>query len=518
MTEENLKLDEPETTPEALEEESQQEAPETTFESLGVSEKLSSLLGKKGWRSPTEIQAKSLPHSLKGKDVAGFAQTGTGKTGAFLITFAELFLKRDSGAKRKPERPQALILCPTRELAIQIKDEAESLFEDLGVKTEAIYGGASLENQSKALKEGVDLVASTPGRLLDLANQGLIHFDAIEVFICDEVDRMFDMGFSKDVDAILSKLPDGVQRLAFSATLDDRARELCTQNLNDPVFVSLNEGELTPEAIQQNAIICESNEKIKLLLAFLREHNPVCALIFANTKVVTSWLAFKLEKNNFEAEMISGDLPQGKRTKLIEKIKEGKTKILIATDVASRGLHIPNVSHVYNFDLPDDPANYVHRIGRTARAGATGASYSFICADYADNFEGIQKLLGDKAPKATHLDPAFIEGVEDLGTSPFGKRSPRPPMRRYESSSFDRRPPSGGSFSRSQERPGGDRDRRPAGRPSHREANKPQNRSFSTKPQNTKTPYKKSPRKFSTKKKASKGFLGKILGSFFGKK
>lgn len=397
-----------------------------TFEKLGVSEEVSNALAAHGWKHPTEIQAKSLPFSLAGKDLAGFAQTGTGKTGAFLITFAEKLIAQRTSHTKNTRHPLALIICPTRELALQIEEEAQCLLGNLDARTLAIYGGSSMEPQISALKEGVDLVVATPGRLLDLEDQAEIKLSQLQLFICDEVDRMFDMGFSKDVENILSKLPKNIQKLAFSATSDERSRELCEKYLNEPEFVSLNHVELAPEMILQHLIICENEDKIKLLISLLRRHDPLCAIVFTNTKLVAAWLLLKLEKNNFNAKMISGDLPQNKRTKLITDIKNGDIKILIATDVASRGIHISGVSHVYNFDLPDDASNYIHRIGRTARAGASGESYSFICEDYAHNYENIKKLLGDKLPTATRLDRSSLEQIEDLAKNPYGEENNTP--------------------------------------------------------------------------------------------
>ncbi len=421
---------------EELEIEDFQEKP--TFEKLGVSEEVSNALAAHGWEYPTEIQEKSLPFSLAGKDLAGFAQTGTGKTGAFLITFAEKLIKQRTFHDKKTKHPLALILCPTRELAVQIEEEAQCLLGNLDARTLAVYGGVSIEPQISALKKGVDLVVATPGRLLDLEEQSEIKLSQLKLFICDEVDRMFDMGFSKDVESILSKLPKNIQKLAFSATSDERSRELCEKYLNKPEFVSLNHVELTPETIKQHLIICDNEDKIKLLISLLKAHDPLCAIVFTNTKLVAAWLLLKLEKNNFNAKMISGDLPQNKRTKLITDIKNGDTKILIATDVASRGLHISGVSHVYNFDLPDDASNYIHRIGRTARAGASGESYSFICEDYAHNYESIKKLLGDKLPMASLLDKTSLEGIEDLAKNPYGEEEHRTPFLHKETREYTR--------------------------------------------------------------------------------
>ena len=494
---------------------SKEETPKepSNFSELGVSETLLEALAEKGWTSPTEIQQKSLPFSLEGKDVAGFAQTGTGKTGAFLITFAERFLEsRGKESGKSSKRPIALIICPTRELAIQIEEEARTLLEGIKVRTLALYGGASVEPQIAALKKGVDLVVSTPGRLLDLYEQKELKLDEVKLFICDEVDRMFDMGFTKDVESILGKLPEkNVQKLAFSATLDERAEELCSQYLNEPKFISLNAMDVAPESISQNLIICKSTDKIKLLLSLLRKQDPSCAIIFSNTKLVASWLMAKLEKNHLPAQMISGDLPQNKRTRLINEIKEGKVKILIATDVASRGLHISGVTHVYNFDLPDEPANYVHRIGRTARAGAKGESYSFICEDYAHNFEGIKKTLGGNLPEAVHLDPEEIKDVLDEAKGLYGKREKRPEFRRtrdFSAPSYSSSKES--SFSR-------DRSKAPR-KPDFKESP----RKYESRKPSLKSPssFKKEAKRPSSfqKKKTSKGILSKVFSLFSSKK
>ena len=398
------------------------------FSAFGLHKDLIDCLQQKGWTHPTLIQEQSLPLTFAKKDVVGLAQTGSGKTGAFLITLAQNVLIPRKGQKRARKKPLSLVICPVRELATQIQEEAVSLLKPLGFKTLAVFGGANIDPQIKDLENGVDLVVATPGRLIDLHERDAIDLSAVEIFVCDEVDRMFDLGFKKDVQYLFNKVPEKAQKLVFSATFDDSTKDLCSDYLNNPEFIHVHQEEKTPQNMQQEAIICPTADKIKLLLHFLKEHNPTCAIVFTNTKLVAAWLHYKLEHNNYNAQMISGDLPQNKRTKLISDIKAGKVKVLIATDVASRGLHISQVSHVYNFDLPQEAANYVHRIGRTARGGAIGASYSFICEDYGHSFEAIQKLLGNEAPKPQQIDPSIYSSVEDLAVDPYAKKSKKAPQ------------------------------------------------------------------------------------------
>ena len=389
-----------------------------SFTQAGLGAKILKSIGKVGWKNPTPVQALCLPHALAKKDVAGFAQTGTGKTGAFLLTIGHLLFEQNKAEPGGKEKTFAVVLTPTRELAIQIEEECRLLLGELGISSAAIFGGMSWENQAKKLRQGIDVVIATPGRLKDFEQKNLISLNQVELFVCDEADRMFDMGFIEDVEYFLKKIKNDAQKMVFSATTNQRVKDLIFRYLKNPEYISVNSDEITPENIKQNALICETPQKFKLLLWLLNQHCPERAMIFTNTKMTALWLHYKLINNGVNADIITGDLPQAKRIKLIKNIKQGTTKYLIATDVASRGLHIDNVSHVYNFDLPDEAANYVHRIGRTARAGAKGASYSILCDEYSSNFSAIQKILGKNCPASQWPDPAFLE-IEDKAGNPL---------------------------------------------------------------------------------------------------
>jgi ATP-dependent RNA helicase RhlB len=396
--------------------------------------RLREAIHKLGWKTPTPIQSLCLPHAFNGSDVAGFAQTGTGKTAVFLLTIAQKILtlpERPENAIEHVCHPYAVVLSPTRELAMQITQDAEGLLNDLSIKTLAVFGGVDYEKQARILRSGVDLIVATPGRLKDYYEKGIVSLESCKVFICDEVDRMFDMGFIADVEYFMSRLPEEVpvQKLIFSATTNDDVKELAFKYLDRPEYIAANPEELTPENIEQHFVIAEAPNKLRVMLGMLQDHNPSRSIIFTNTKLTAEWLQYKLSHNGVEADLLTGDLPQRKRISLIDKIKAGNLKALIATDVASRGLHIKDITHVYNFDLPEEAANYVHRIGRTARAGAHGASYSLVCEDYGENLRGIESLLGDKYPiKCEWYDERYLQ-ISDNAGNPFedrmrGRRNP----------------------------------------------------------------------------------------------
>ncbi len=476
----------------------------TYFSDYKLPEKLQLAIDKIGWKSPTPIQAAALPYTLIGRDLAGFAQTGTGKTGAFLITIAKKLLtpqpivkegvqeeledqseesdateedlsSEEPGNKRsrrlaqqrppqKPRKgkftlPRAVVIAPTRELAIQISEEAAQLFDNTGLKTFSVYGGSDLSTQIDSLhRDNPDLIVATTGRLLDLVKRNVIGFDLCQVFVCDEVDRMFEMGFIDDTIFCLDRLQESAQRLIFSATASPGVKELAFEYLENPHYVELNQEEITPENIDQNAIICDSTTKLKVMIGLLRDLAPSRAIIFTNTKITAEWLNFKLQGNGFKTEVITGNLPQNQRIRLIQKIKEGNVQYLIATDIASRGLHIAEVSHIFNFDVPDEPANYIHRIGRTARAGSKGQAYTLICDYYGENFIAIAEKLGKAAPKAQWFDEKYL-AIEDLAPNPM-KTQETSHHRGRESSRQDSRRGGGGR----NERPDrNDTRRRPAG-------------------------------------------------------
>lgn len=401
------------------------------------------------WTAPTPVQGLCLPYTLKGRDVAGFAQTGTGKTGVFLITIANHILHKQeaNGPQDDLGFPTAVILAPTRELAMQIDGDAQNILEPLGIRSMAVFGGVDYEKQASQIKKGVDVIVATPGRLKDYFQKGVFKLRSCGIFVCDEADRMFDMGFIEDVEYFLEKLDEKAQKLLFSATTNEQVKELAFEYLETPEYISVNPEVITPERIEQHSIICESRHKLKVMLGLLQDHKPSCAIIFTNTKLVAEWLHYKLANNGIEVDVITGDLPQKKRIALIHKIKAGSLKVLIATDVASRGLHIAGVTHVYNFDLPDEAANYVHRIGRTARAGAKGQSWSLVCEDYGQNLAPINQLLGETAAVTSFwYDPRYLE-IEDKSGNPYkdpnfkgntmtrtldrsgGEKSPRRPER-----------------------------------------------------------------------------------------
>ncbi len=388
-----------------------------SFADLPLPEILRESIAKAGWTAPTPVQKLCLPFTLRGRDVAGFAQTGTGKTGVFLISILNRLLTEESPKKGT----RALVLAPTRELAMQIEQDAKPMFAHAGLSTLAVYGGVDYDKQAKALKDGIDVIFATPGRLKDYVQKHIVSINDVTVFVCDEADRMFDMGFIEDVEYFLEKIPETAQKLLFSATTNEEVKELAFEYLETPEYISVNPETITPEKIEQKALHCHSKDKLKVLLGLFAEQKPDCAIIFTNTKLTAEWLYYKLSHNGIEADLISGDLPQKKRIALIHKIKDGKIKALVATDVASRGLHISRVTHVYNFDLPDDSANYVHRIGRTARAGAKGVAVSLVCDDYGQNLPAINALLGPIA-MTTEWPPEEYLSLVDKAGNPFTER------------------------------------------------------------------------------------------------
>lgn len=389
-----------------------------TFESLGLEAEVLKGIQEMSWSQPTPVQSKCLPHTIPGRDVAGFAQTGTGKTGVFLISIANEIVKLKRG-DLKGKSPLAIILVPTRELAVQIQSDASELFGSIGISSLAVYGGVDYDKQAKAIKSGVEVIVATPGRLKDYHQKKVLSLKSCLQFVCDEADRMFDMGFIEDVEYFLRHLGEETQKLLFSATTNEQVKELAFEYLESPQYISVSPEVMTPERIDQHGIICESTEKLSVLLGLIKSHNPKCSIIFTNTKLVAEWVHYKLVNNGIEADLITGDLPQKKRISLIERIKKGQVKALIATDVASRGLHISDISHVYNFDLPGEAANYVHRIGRTARAGARGSAYSLICEDYGQNLEQIREYVGEKAEIQICLASEDLLAVEDKAKNPY---------------------------------------------------------------------------------------------------
>jgi ATP-dependent RNA helicase RhlB len=368
----------------------QQHLTELEFSALNLDPRLLASLNKLEFNYCTPIQAESIPLLLDHKDVSGQAQTGTGKTLAFLLACAQKLLQ--TTLPTLAGRPRTLILAPTRELAIQIHKDAEMLLADLPLELAICYGGKAYEQQKRQFDQPVDILIGTPGRLIDFLKQQLFNLKSVEVMILDEADRMFDMGFIADVRFMLRRLPDPEKRLnmLFSATMAQKVMELAYEHMNEPQLIKIDADTPAVERIEQSVYHPANHEKIPLLLGLITQLKPQRSIIFANTKHVTIRIWEYLEGNGISAAIISGDIHQNKRESLLKKFHDGEYSILVATDVASRGLHIPDVTHVFNYDLPDQGEDYVHRIGRTARAGKSGCAISFACEDYAMNLIDIE--------------------------------------------------------------------------------------------------------------------------------
>jgi ATP-dependent RNA helicase RhlB len=362
-----------------------------------------------GFSRCTLIQARVLPYLLAGRDVAGQAQTGTGKTAAFLVTLYTRLLKRAAAINRKQTQPRAVILAPTRELAIQIHNDACLLGRHTEFQLGLIYGGTDYVKQRDRLAAGVDILIGTPGRIIDYFKQRVFDLRAVEVLVVDEADRMFDLGFIKDIRFLLRRMPKPDQRLSmlFSATLSYRVMELAYEHMNNPEMIKIESERVTVDKVRQLVYYPSNLEKIPLLLGLLQQHRPERTMIFVNTKHTAESLAAYLKGNDYQVALLSGDVPQRKRQRLLQGFQSGEYPLLVATDVASRGLHIPAVSHVINFDLPESEEGYVHRIGRTARAEAEGDAISFACEDYAFHLPGIEAFIGHKIPAAA-VDPCLL--------------------------------------------------------------------------------------------------------------
>lgn len=355
----------------------------------------------------TPIQEQVLPLALAGRDVAGQAQTGTGKTAAFLITIFSKLLANP--VERRPGAPRALVIAPTRELVVQIADDARMLGQATPFRIHAVYGGVDYHKQRDTLSGEVDLLIGTPGRLIDYLKQRVYDLRRVEALVIDEADRMFDMGFIRDLRFILRRLPHYRHRqsMLFSATLSWAVMELGYEFMNEPERIAVAPEQVTAEKVEHVAFHVGNQEKLSLLVGLLRREAGERVLVFANMKRTAERLESELRANGFSAEAITGDVDQRTRLRLLASFKEGKIPILIATDVASRGLHIEGVSHVVNYDLPQDPEDYVHRIGRTARAGASGKAMSLVCESYVDALEPIERYVGFKLPHVIPEEDMF---------------------------------------------------------------------------------------------------------------
>ena len=365
-----------------------------------------------GFTTCTPIQAQVLPLALAGKDVAGQAQTGTGKTAAFLITAFTRLLRRPAPAS-EGAAPRALVIAPTRELVVQILRDAEELGRFTGLSMQAVYGGIDYRKQRDLLQQGCDILVGTPGRLIDYFKQHVYSLRRIELLVIDEADRLFDMGFIADLRFLLRRLPPYHKRqsMLFSATLSYAVMELAYEHMNDPVKVSASPEQVTAANVEHVLYHVGTREKLSMLLGLLQREQPTRTLIFVNMKRTGEWLGQRLNDNGYHAQAITGDLDQRARLRLVRDFRSGDLPILVATDVASRGLHIEDVSHVVNYDLPQDAENYVHRVGRTARAGASGKAISLACEEYVECLEAIEQFAGFKIPVQHAPDELFVRPV-----------------------------------------------------------------------------------------------------------
>jgi ATP-dependent RNA helicase RhlB len=395
---------------------------DVTFNTFDLHPSLLAGLEAAGFSRCTPIQALTLPVALAGRDVAGQAQTGTGKTLAFLVAVMNRLLTRPALADRKPEDPRALIMAPTRELAIQIHKDAMKFGDALGLRFALIYGGVDYDKQRELLQQGVDVIIATPGRLIDYVKQHkVVSLHACEICVMDEADRMFDLGFIKDIRFLLRRMPERGTRqtLLFSATLSHRVLELAYEHMNEPEKLVVETETITAARVRQRMYLPADDEKIPLLIGLLSRSEGARTMVFVNTKAFVERVARALERAGYRVGVLSGDVPQKKRETLLKQFQAGRLELLVATDVAARGLHIDGVSHVYNYDLPFDAEDYVHRIGRTARLGAEGDAISFACERYAQSLPDIEAYIEQKIP----VEPITTELLTAL---PRPERAPLP--------------------------------------------------------------------------------------------
>ncbi|MFT3693671.1 MAG: DEAD/DEAH box helicase [Kofleriaceae bacterium] len=375
---------------------------------LGLIAPIAQAVAAEGYVAPTPIQAQAIPHVLAGRDLLGLAQTGTGKTAAFALPILQRLSHIAPGNGRRHIR--CLVLTPTRELAAQIGDSFRTYGRHLPLRYTVIFGGVGMESQRQALKNGIDILVATPGRLLDLAGQGLVDLRSLEVFVLDEADRMLDMGFIHDVKKVIGLLPDRRQTLFFSATMPREAQELADRLLYKPETVAVTPPSTTAEKVEQEVYYVEKADKRALLVDVLRDSSMSRVIVFSRTKHGANRIAEHLEKAHIGAEAIHGNKSQNARERALANFKSGRTRVLVATDIAARGIDIDDITHVVNFDVPEVPETYVHRIGRTARAGAAGMALTFVEVDERMDWRNIVKL--------TRQDIPIVEG------HPFESRIP----------------------------------------------------------------------------------------------
>lgn len=394
-----------------------------SFDSLGLSPQLLKAVAEQGYETPSPIQAQAIPAVIKGKDVMAAAQTGTGKTAGFTLPLLHRLAK---GERAHANQVRALVLTPTRELAAQVGESVSTYGKHLPLRSTVVFGGVKINPQMMKLRRGVDVLVATPGRLLDLYNQRAVKFKQLEVLVLDEADRMLDMGFIHDIKKILALLPKQRQNLMFSATFSNDIRNLAKGLVNKPVEISVSPPNSTVKTVEQWICPVDKSKKSALLTQLIQENQWEQALVFTKTKHGANRLATQLEKRGIKAAAIHGNKSQGARTKALADFKRGSTRILVATDIAARGLDIDQLPQVVNFDLPNVPEDYVHRIGRTGRAGATGQAVSLVSADEFKQLSAIERLIQQL------LTRKLIDGFEPTHDVPESRLIKRPahPKRR----------------------------------------------------------------------------------------
>jgi ATP-dependent RNA helicase RhlE len=370
-----------------------------TFDSLGLSADLLRTVAEEGYIKPTPVQAAAIPHVLQGRDVLAAAQTGTGKTAAFALPILDR-LREHANTSFSPARHpvRALILVPTRELAVQVDEAVRTYGRTVPLRATVVYGGVPIEPQTKVLRAGVEILVATPGRLLDHVQQRTVNLGQVSILVLDEADRMLDMGFLPDIRKILALLPDRRQNLLFSATFDDEVRRLSTTILHDPATIDVAPRNTAAEAVRQLVYPVDRDRKEELLIHLLRTYDLRQVLVFTRTKIAATRLATRLDRAGLNAVAIHSDRSQPERTRALEGFRTGDVRVLVATDVAARGLDIEDLPVVVNFELPWNPQDYIHRIGRTGRAGATGEAISLVTMDEAELLRGVQRLLRRAIP------------------------------------------------------------------------------------------------------------------------
>jgi ATP-dependent RNA helicase RhlE len=370
-----------------------------TFDTLGLSADLVRTVAEEGYEHPTPVQAKAIPLVLEGRDILAAAQTGTGKTAAFALPILDR-LRQHANTSFSPARHpvRALILVPTRELAVQVDESMHTYGRTVPLRSTVVYGGMPMDPQIKELRSGIEILVATPGRLLDLVGQRVANLGQVEILVLDEADRMLDMGFLPDIQRIIQLLPAKRQNLMFSATFSDEIRRLSKTILRDPVEVEVAPRNATVDTIDQVVYPVDRDRKEELLAHLIRKDDLRQLLVFTRTKIAATRLATWLDRQGLNAVAIHSDRSQPERTRALEEFKTGEVRVLVATDVAARGLDIEDLPHVVNFELPWNPQDYVHRIGRTGRAGATGVAISLVCIDEADLLRGVQRLLRKAIP------------------------------------------------------------------------------------------------------------------------